>query len=60
VKQRLQVAKAIRSLKEAGKTIIVAEHDLAIIDYLSIKSVSSTVKLVFMASSAMSTGLEQA
>src|SRR3972149_2703620 len=35
VKQRLQVAKAIRSLKEQGKTIIVAEHDLAIIDYLS-------------------------
>ena len=35
VKQRLQVARTIRSLKEAGKTIIVAEHDLAIIDYLS-------------------------
>jgi ATP-binding cassette subfamily E protein 1 len=35
VKQRLQVARAIRSLKEQGKTIIVAEHDLAIIDYLS-------------------------
>jgi ATP-binding cassette subfamily E protein 1 len=35
VKQRLQVAKTIRSLKEAGKTIVVAEHDLAIIDYLS-------------------------
>jgi ATP-binding cassette subfamily E protein 1 len=35
VKQRLQVAKAIRSLKEEQKTIIVAEHDLAIIDYLS-------------------------
>ena len=35
VKQRLQVAKAIRSLKEQQKTIIVAEHDLAIIDYLS-------------------------
>jgi ATP-binding cassette subfamily E protein 1 len=35
VKQRLQVARAIRSLKEAGKTIVVAEHDLAIIDYLS-------------------------
>lgn len=35
VKQRLQVAKAIRGLKNAGKTIIVAEHDLAIIDYLS-------------------------
>ncbi|MEM3577874.1 MAG: ribosome biogenesis/translation initiation ATPase RLI [Candidatus Bathyarchaeia archaeon] len=35
VKQRLEVAKAIRSLKDDGKTIIVAEHDLAIIDYLS-------------------------
>jgi ATP-binding cassette subfamily E protein 1 len=35
VKQRLQVARAIRSLKEQQKTIIVAEHDLAIIDYLS-------------------------
>ncbi|MCW4046823.1 MAG: ribosome biogenesis/translation initiation ATPase RLI, partial [Candidatus Bathyarchaeota archaeon] len=35
VKQRLTVAKAIRSLKDYGKTIIVAEHDLAIIDYLS-------------------------
>ena len=35
VKQRLQVARAIRSLKEQEKTIIVAEHDLAIIDYLS-------------------------
>lgn len=35
VKQRLAVAKAIRSLKSDGKTIIVAEHDLAIIDYLS-------------------------
>ncbi len=35
VRQRLQVAKAIRSLKEQQKTIIVAEHDLAIIDYLS-------------------------
>ncbi|MEM2968902.1 MAG: ribosome biogenesis/translation initiation ATPase RLI [Candidatus Bathyarchaeia archaeon] len=35
VKQRLQVAKAIRSLKLQQKTIIVAEHDLAIIDYLS-------------------------
>src|SRR5512137_2755255 len=35
VRQRLQVAKAIRSLKDSGKTIIVAEHDLAIIDYLS-------------------------
>ncbi len=35
VNQRLQVAKAIRGLKEQNKTIIVAEHDLAIIDYLS-------------------------
>ena len=35
VKQRLQVARAIRSLKKLQKTIIVAEHDLAIIDYLS-------------------------
>ena len=35
VKQRLKVAKAIRSLKNEQKTIIIAEHDLAIIDYLS-------------------------
>ncbi|MGQ9551040.1 MAG: ribosome biogenesis/translation initiation ATPase RLI [Candidatus Bathycorpusculaceae bacterium] len=35
VRQRLQVAKTIRSLKDCQKTIIVAEHDLAIIDYLS-------------------------
>lgn len=35
VKQRLQAARAIRSLREDGKTMIVAEHDLAILDYLS-------------------------
>jgi ATP-binding cassette subfamily E protein 1 len=35
VKQRLEVAKAIRSLKSDEKSIIVAEHDLAILDYLS-------------------------
>jgi ATP-binding cassette, sub-family E, member 1 len=35
VKQRLVVAKAIRSLKSEQKIILVAEHDLAIIDYLS-------------------------
>jgi len=35
VEQRLNVARAIRSLKEDKKTVIVAEHDLAIIDYLS-------------------------
>jgi ATP-binding cassette subfamily E protein 1 len=35
VKQRLEVAKAIRGLKNDEKTVIIAEHDLAIIDYLS-------------------------
>ncbi len=35
VKQRLEVARAIRSLKKENKTVIVAEHDLAVIDYLS-------------------------
>jgi ATP-binding cassette subfamily E protein 1 len=35
VKQRLQAARAIRSLIEDGKTVIVAEHDLAVLDYLS-------------------------
>ena len=35
VRQRLQAARAIRGLKDEGKTVIVAEHDLAILDYLS-------------------------
>ncbi|MEM3550258.1 MAG: ribosome biogenesis/translation initiation ATPase RLI [Candidatus Bathyarchaeia archaeon] len=35
VKQRLEVAKAIRTLRKDEKTVVVAEHDLAIIDYLS-------------------------
>jgi len=35
VQQRLQAARVIRSLKAEGKTVIVAEHDLAILDYLS-------------------------
>ncbi len=35
VKQRLQAARAIRSLRKEEKTVIVAEHDLAILDYLS-------------------------
>ena len=35
VKQRLQAARAIRGLKKEDKTVIVAEHDLAILDYLS-------------------------
>ena len=35
VKQRLNTAKAIRSLVEEGKTVLVAEHDIAMLDYLS-------------------------
>jgi ATP-binding cassette subfamily E protein 1 len=35
VKQRLEAARAIRSLKQEEKIIIVAEHDLAVLDYLS-------------------------
>jgi ATP-binding cassette subfamily E protein 1 len=35
VKQRLEAAKAIRTLKKEEKIVVVAEHDLAIIDYLS-------------------------
>ena len=37
VKQRLIASKAIRSLTEEGKYIVVAEHDLASLDYLSDK-----------------------
>lgn len=35
VNQRLQAARVIRSLRDDEKTVIVAEHDLAILDYLS-------------------------
>jgi len=35
VKQRLEAAKAIRSLKTENKMIVVTEHDLAVLDYLS-------------------------
>ncbi|MCD6538043.1 ribosome biogenesis/translation initiation ATPase RLI [Candidatus Bathyarchaeota archaeon] len=35
IKQRLAAARAIRSLREENKMIIVAEHDLAVLDYLS-------------------------
>lgn len=35
VKQRMEAAKVIRSLKEAEKMVVVAEHDLAVLDYLS-------------------------
>jgi len=35
VKERLRVAKIIRRLAEEGKYVIVVEHDLAVLDYLS-------------------------
>lgn len=35
VKQRLEVAKVIRGLKNDQKIVVIAEHDLAITDYLS-------------------------
>jgi ATP-binding cassette subfamily E protein 1 len=35
VSERINMAKLIRSLTEENKTIVVVEHDLAILDYLS-------------------------
>ncbi|MBD3211118.1 MAG: ribosome biogenesis/translation initiation ATPase RLI [Candidatus Lokiarchaeota archaeon] len=35
VSERINMAKLIRSMTDFGKTIIVVEHDLAILDYLS-------------------------
>lgn len=35
VKQRIEAAKAIRSLRGENKMVVVAEHDLAVLDYLS-------------------------
>ena len=35
VKQRLNAARMIRSLLQAEKYVIVVEHDLSILDYLS-------------------------
>ena len=35
ISQRIRVAKIIRDLPENGKTVLVAEHDLAMLDYLS-------------------------
>ncbi len=35
VKERLNMAQMVRGLTSAGKTVIVVEHDLAILDYLS-------------------------
>ena len=35
IRQRLKIARAIRRLAEQGKAILVVEHDLAVLDYLS-------------------------
>ena len=35
VSERINIAKLIRSLTESNKTVVVVEHDLAILDYLS-------------------------
>ena len=35
VRERLRMARAIRQLSEAGKTVVVVEHDLSILDYVS-------------------------
>jgi len=35
VRERLRVARAIRQLSELGKTVVVVEHDLSILDYVS-------------------------
>ncbi len=37
VRQRLRAARAIRKLVREGKMVVVAEHDLAVLDYLSDK-----------------------
>ena len=35
VSQRIKISKKIRTLPNEGKTVLVAEHDLAMLDYLS-------------------------
>jgi ATP-binding cassette subfamily E protein 1 len=35
VSQRLRAARAVRGLVDEGKTVLLAEHDLAMLDYLS-------------------------
>ena len=35
VRERLRVGRAIRQLSELGKTVVVVEHDLSILDYVS-------------------------
>mgnify|MGYP000477533174 CR=1 FL=1 len=37
VRQRLKAARAIRRLVDEGRMVVVAEHDLAVLDYLSDK-----------------------
>jgi len=35
VKERLRMARVIRELAQRGKTVVVVEHDLAVLDYVS-------------------------
>ena len=35
IKQRLNMAKVVNSLAESAKSVIIVEHDLAVLDYLS-------------------------
>lgn len=35
VRERLRMARAIRKLSDIGKTVVVVEHDLSILDYVS-------------------------
>lgn len=35
IRERIRVSRAIRALAESGKPVLVAEHDLAMLDYLS-------------------------
>ncbi len=35
VRERLRIGRAIRQLSELGKTVVVVEHDLSILDYVS-------------------------
>jgi ATP-binding cassette subfamily E protein 1 len=35
VRERLRVGRAIRNLSDQGKTVVVVEHDLSILDYVS-------------------------
>ncbi len=35
IRQRLEVARIIRSLADSGKAVLTVEHDLAVLDYLS-------------------------